>query len=642
MFSSPLALAKSVDLSSLQHDSASRPMDTATETDSGIIPIERWGHVPRLSSELPDSPILDSDSESESGSTALPFVREKSTRRAARNVKRWTYVKRASKILERIPPENSAQIPETSSLPNNFPRCATCAKALHERVWYNNRYFEHCQRYVTFSLIFVDSRCVRHAFIFSLPWPAHRTKDVQEYPPAHLITNGYVARKISSYPLPSLVKVSKRKLNEVESIAPEPDTKEQRLARHLRAQIEKEELIVEQLRVAAWAKQEAKEFMRSAAEEARVTAKRTREEAKKKRNENKFRGTGVWSRYEYVSPEEIKRRLEARFAVTSGTRRSGKYRRDAEEAELNILARAKSRDEEPTDTGNGDDVDGDNQPEHARAADNEYRESERTVYEAPSELRAPTTKRLITYSSSSRAGPSGKARPELLHPAVARKESRHSDPLYLTSPRPLHVALADLTPKRRGRPPGSGKGQRAALAIAARAAVIDSTPISSEFGHEAPTICQPAPASEAGTHGIIADGLHSQLGACVMTTVDDLRHSLFGPEVVSSPEVGSDHKSLPPLPPTNTDEMCGSGIPSIDAASPKIEVVDTVSSVEDDVSGEVEGEIVVALPDDGLTSEKGLKRKRVWEDEGEDGEVGHRRRLRANLADAIFEIDGEN
>ena len=475
------------------------------------------------------------------------------------------------------------------------------------------------------SLIFVDVRCIRHAFIFSLPWPAHRAKDVQEYPPAHLITNGYVAKRISSYPLPSLAKVTRKKVSEVEQIAPLPDTKEQRLARHLRAQTEKEEFIVEQLREAAWAKQEAKEIQRSAAEEARVTAKRMREEEKKKRNENKVRGTGVWSRYEYVSPEEIRRRQEARSAVTSGTRRGGRFRSDAEEEEMKILAKAKRMAEESTETVDRDGPDGDNQTEHVPDADYGYRGSTAPVNEASSELRVPPTKRRIkTYSRGSHTLSSGKADPEL-HPTAARKESRHSLPSYLPSSRPLNSSPVTLTPRRRGRPPGSGKWQRAA---AAQAAVSDLTPINLQMRDDAPTIRSPA---SFGSHRVTTGGNHSQPTARVITTIDSLRDSLYASGFESIPEIESKLQSLPSLPPSNTNNSCESGLTSVDAASPGTEMIDMHSSIEDDGFGEVEGEIVDAGPDDEPSSATGLKRKRVSSDYDEEGKVLQRIILASSL-----------
>ena len=188
------------------------------------------------------------------------------------------------------------------------------------------------------SALLLTGRCVRHALIFDLPWPAHRAADVQVYPPSHLIPNGYIPRKISSFPLPSLVKTSKKKVAEPEPSSPESDTKMERAARRLRLDIDHEEFIVQQLRETAWELQQTVEAAAALLAEARADAQKQREEAKRKRNENKVRGSGLWSRYEYISAEEVKRREEARYLVTSGTRRGGRFRKEENEEEMMRMA----------------------------------------------------------------------------------------------------------------------------------------------------------------------------------------------------------------------------------------------------------------------------------------------------------------
>jgi len=447
-----------------------------------------------------------------------------------------------------------------------------------------------------------DSRCVRHALIFNLPWPAHRVQDVQEYPPAHLIPNGYIPGKISSFPLPSLIKMSKRKLAEPEPVSPQPDTKDQKLARRLRAEMEREEVIVEQLREAAWAHQEAKEAASIAAAEARAEAKRVREEEKKKRNENKIRGSGVWSRYEYVSPEEMRRRIDARFAVTSGTRRGGRFRGEENEEETRRMAEGKrwmeaekKAEEERValvEEEGTDDEDGDQEvsvePDPEQDEDRPGNEAEQQVdHEQVSTPRARGRPR----RSATGAGPSyveptsDESDPEAQN--VQETTSSHQVPQHTYTKKAAREFLAqseEPTPKRRGRPPGSGKLQRAAAAAAARAEA------------EAKSTAPPRRARYSIPKGKMSIPPH------VMTSGIELS----GPDS-SYLVVGG--ILLPPSKPANPSD---SEFPSVDAASPEAEVGDTPSSVAggDEGEGEVEEEIVVAMEDGVTPGRRGEKRKR--------------------------------
>ncbi|ORY28990.1 hypothetical protein BCR39DRAFT_533467 [Naematelia encephala] len=272
-----------------------------------------------------------SDCESDTASPE-PIRRAPSTRVAAQSVKPWTYLRRApqSASVE----ESGASTPEeVEDLPNDFPRCATCTKPLHERVWFLNRYFDHCQR------------CTRHALIFNLPWPAHRAQDVLEYPPSHLIPPAYIPRKISSVPLPSLTKQVKKKIEEPEPQADLPLDRNQRRACKLRALFEQEDFVVDQLREAAWAVQDTKEQAKIALEEAKAEAKRLREEEKKRLDETRLKGSGVWSHYEYISAEELERRFQAKTVVLSGTRRGGRFRNEQEDDEMKKLAEEERKKE---------------------------------------------------------------------------------------------------------------------------------------------------------------------------------------------------------------------------------------------------------------------------------------------------------
>lgn len=187
-----------------------------------------------------------------------------------------------------------------------------------------------------------------------MPWPAHQIKDVQAYPPAHLVPNGYIPKRISTIPLPSLTK-KKKEIIVVPPIVeasssygqghPDRISREIRRQLRLRAEIDAEEFVVESLRVSEWNRQDAKEQALIAAAEAKIEAKSAREEAKRKKNENKIRGSGVWTRYEYISVEEARKREEARHAVTSGTRRGGRFRDDEDEEAMKELAEKKKRKE---------------------------------------------------------------------------------------------------------------------------------------------------------------------------------------------------------------------------------------------------------------------------------------------------------
>lgn len=209
-------------------------------------------------------------------------------------------------------------------------RCVTCACALEDREWDPlTSWAEFCPR------------CYRHAIVFQLPWPAHRAQDVREYPPAHLIPSGYWPRKVTSVALPTLNPVRGKKTatepEPVEHVYEQtliPESREMRRARNFRLAIEREECVIEQLRVAAWEQQETRELAIIAAAERREAAKRAREEARRKRNEGKIRGSGLWQRYEYQPIEEIEKRIRERTTVVSGTRRGGRYRQDSDEEDL--------------------------------------------------------------------------------------------------------------------------------------------------------------------------------------------------------------------------------------------------------------------------------------------------------------------
>ncbi|WWC58602.1 uncharacterized protein I303_101145 [Kwoniella dejecticola CBS 10117] len=291
---------------------------------------------------LPASPASDSVVSDPESPLDPPPRRERIVRKVVQNIKPWSFLQRPKKARKNDVidiDEESTEV--TDDLPSDFPRCGTCAKPLNEQIWFNGRYFEHC------------ARCIRHAFIFELPWPAHNPKDVREYPPSHLVPPGYIPRKISTIPLPTLSKQPKYVKPVEVPVSPANETKSMRRARMLRNQIAAEEFYIESLRETAWSAQEAheaaieaKEAAIKAAKEAKEEKRLARIEEKRKRDALNIKGTGVWSRYAYVTEEELKRKEAERNQVLSGTRRGGSFRARKEEEEMKKLAEERMKEEE--------------------------------------------------------------------------------------------------------------------------------------------------------------------------------------------------------------------------------------------------------------------------------------------------------
>lgn len=272
-----------------------------------------------------ESPSVDTAAGSEEEDVVR---RERPMRQARINSKPLQWHKRPPSRKQRA--QTATQHPLVAVEADDTIRCVTCACALEDREW------DPLTSWADFC-----PRCYRHAIVFQLPWPAHRAQDVREYPPVHLIPPGYWPRKVTSVSLPSLNPVRHKK-NAVEPEPAQPvydqvlipDTREMRRARNFRLAIEREECVIEQLRVQAWEQQETRELAAIAAQERRDAAKKAREEAKRKRNEGKIRGSGLWQRYEYQPVEEIEKRIRERTTVVSGTRRGGRYRQDSDEEDL--------------------------------------------------------------------------------------------------------------------------------------------------------------------------------------------------------------------------------------------------------------------------------------------------------------------
>ncbi|WVF70587.1 hypothetical protein IAT40_005379 [Kwoniella sp. CBS 6097] len=329
-------------LNNVDHaDGADSTHDESTTSDMASIGTPtKSRNISSLKLTLPKSPTTESvASEPEPESPIdLPPRRERIMRKVVQNMKPYSFLQRPKKVKASQAPEADEELSEmTDDLPSDFPRCATCAKPLTEQIWFNGRYFEHC------------ARCVRHALIFELPWPAHDNKDVREYPPSHMVPSGYIPRRISTVPLPTLNKAPKQIKPIVLPISPGAETRDMKRARKLREQIQVEEFYVESLREAAWSAQETKEAAIKAQLEAKEEAKRKRIEEKKARDQGKIKGSGVWQRYSYLTEDELKRREDEKHKVLSGTRRGGSFRAAKEEEEMKRLAEEqakKQREEE--------------------------------------------------------------------------------------------------------------------------------------------------------------------------------------------------------------------------------------------------------------------------------------------------------
>lgn len=128
------------DASSVGRDSSAGPSDSKGEMDSISTPQKKS----KGSHDDETNETNGSDSEAEHESP----VRERSRRLAAQKIKPWAYLKRPKEILKAMQMGTREDAEEDEDLPEDFPRCGTCAKALHERVWYANRYFDHCARSV--------------------------------------------------------------------------------------------------------------------------------------------------------------------------------------------------------------------------------------------------------------------------------------------------------------------------------------------------------------------------------------------------------------------------------------------------------------------------------------------------------------
>lgn len=142
-----LDVDKTEDAEPLAGPSGTHHDDDAPE----LVTPRKAGHRPgplSISLKDIDSPVSESvRSEPGTPTEDDPPKRERYQRRAARNAQHFSFLKRPRKQII-VDPRDELPMDEEDE---DCVRCATCAKALHERIWYNNKYFDHCARYA-FSL----------------------------------------------------------------------------------------------------------------------------------------------------------------------------------------------------------------------------------------------------------------------------------------------------------------------------------------------------------------------------------------------------------------------------------------------------------------------------------------------------------
>jgi hypothetical protein len=372
----------------------------------------------------------------------------------------------------------------------------------------------------------LTSRCVRHSLIFDLPWPAHTSAEVLDYPPSHLIPQGYIPPRVSSIALPSLDK-NRKKHVEPAPVSPVGESHQDKRARKFRDELALEDLRHEQLREAAWTAQDTVEKHARAVEEAKEAAKQRKLDTKRARDENRIKGSGVWQRYEYISEEEITRREAAKHAVTSGTRRGGRFRAEAEEAEARRLAeqvvgqRLKQEAREREDDADDEDDDRDDvndpddiepiispvrpapkvePPDSAKkinkpvmdvieisdseeedftilgdSATSQFIRGARTIAQPANDssddcvlVSSSPRKRLEPMpvrSGATQAKTGAKTKPKAIAPSAESSQAGPSRPRGSASAAGLET---ETTKRGRGRPEGSGKKQKAAARIANR------------------------------------------------------------------------------------------------------------------------------------------------------------------------------
>lgn len=295
-----------------------------------------------------DSPAAMSSDESGDEQDPRQLPRELPKRAARNKSKKLDWSRRVvptQRKLQRKFLESLSMTEDTESISKDSDvlHCATCATKLERYHWLHQQRFEFCER------------CVRHAMIFLMPWPAHRRADIREYPPEHLVPRGYLPLKISNYVLPTYLPRPKLLVNNTVDLAQQhaneraaalqqlnalPDSREHRQARSRVNDAERNEYLFSQAALRAWTLEEDKRRQKQLQAEARERAKLQRAETKRRMNEGKEKGVGVWARYEVESEQERESRMNKKYQFVTGTRSGRKIRQVSEdEAEIDELAR---------------------------------------------------------------------------------------------------------------------------------------------------------------------------------------------------------------------------------------------------------------------------------------------------------------
>jgi histone-lysine N-methyltransferase SUV420H len=167
-FGSPVSSRKTVRPSALRNalgdlmadsraeeDPIAGPSGTQNGNSEPVTPRKPRPKASLLSIGGVDSPATDATrSEPGSPSESGPPRRERYQRKAARNAQHFSFLKRPIKP-KTIEPETSFYMDEEDE---DIVRCVTCAKPMHERIWYNNKYFDHCARLVMATDQIADSQ----------------------------------------------------------------------------------------------------------------------------------------------------------------------------------------------------------------------------------------------------------------------------------------------------------------------------------------------------------------------------------------------------------------------------------------------------------------------------------------------------
>lgn len=122
-------------------DSSKAPATGSMDTESAHAMEVDEAVAPASVMEDEDVYMVESGSESDTSVEEAPR-RERLIRQAVKNAKPIILKRQRKKQVV----EEESMLVEDEDLPDDFPRCGTCAKPLMERIWYLGRYFDHCAR----------------------------------------------------------------------------------------------------------------------------------------------------------------------------------------------------------------------------------------------------------------------------------------------------------------------------------------------------------------------------------------------------------------------------------------------------------------------------------------------------------------